>query len=73
MSDANLRHIYTKYPVWLIYWWKFASVYRYSLREFRASIVLDEATAKKHNRIVSSEPMWSAAEMIDRYNTWSNT
>jgi len=63
----DAREAYYKYPIWILYWWKAESVNRDSLDDFRKSIVEDEAQAKKHNRLVSSEPLIAAAKLIDKY------
>lgn len=61
------REMYTKYPVWILYWWKSESIYKDDLDKFRRSIVSDEDIAKKNKRQISSEPLIAAAEFIDKY------
>ncbi|GAG97196.1 unnamed protein product [marine sediment metagenome] len=68
--SERIREVYTKYPVWLFYWWKFESMYKDDLREFRKTIVIDDKIAEEHNRSRSSAPMIEVGKMIDRYKTW---
>ena len=66
--DERIREKYENYPVWLLYWWKFESEHKNSLREFRKTISEQEHTlGRKH----SSTPMIEVGKIIDKYNTWT--
>jgi len=65
----RIRTKYTIYPVWLFYWWRFASEYQGNLKEFRKTIA-DESQAEKAGRLSSPKPMLRVGKMIDKYKTW---
>jgi hypothetical protein len=65
----RIRKKYTNYPVWIFYWWKAESRHR-TLKEFRKTIVMDDAEAEKHDRQRSSAPVIEVGKIIDRYKTW---
>ena len=70
-KQQNMMYeVYNKYPVWLLYWWRFRSIYKDDLKEFRKTIVCDKEVAKENNRSISSDAMIKSGKMIDEYKTW---
>jgi len=68
-QNDRIREKYTQYPVWLFYWWRFASTYQHNLKEFRKTIA-NEDEAETFGRKSSSKPMVEVGRMIDKYKTW---
>jgi hypothetical protein len=73
--DQRIREVYTNYPVWLFYWWKFESRHKDSLKTFRKTIALEDIPENNGSgevRTKSSAPMIEVGKIIDKYKTWKD-